>query len=142
MADNSRVDTGGGAKVGGGVDTSGGNFTGRDNQPTQTVRTENTFQGVAAADSMQLWFRIMELAGLVQANTTRIQAIDSRMDNLPERVAELERTEVTVRVATRTQVNGGSVPIRERILLGILAFTVAVIVIMFLALVYIQVRSV
>jgi len=105
MTDSQSIDTGGGAAVQGDAKTEGGDFVARDQNTDQRHQPQNQNQrvdqtlnqragdmyvGTGERNDMSVWVEIMRLS-------SRIQELTQQMDNLPNRVDQLERTEVIVK---------------------------------------------
>lgn len=89
--DDTKIETGGGAAIGGDVSTGGGNVAGRDR--TSTRSDSNPRQDVHISNGGENWiWRMMEMA-------QQIRELTRDMDNLPARVLRLEQMEVVVRPA-------------------------------------------
>lgn len=102
------VDTGGGAAIGGNADTGGGRMTGRD-ENRYDYRRDSQGGGQRSGDinfgggDMNIWSKLLEMKDDIRAVNTDLRdlnrqtaEITRKIDDLPGRVARLEKTEIVV----------------------------------------------
>lgn len=128
------VDTGGGASIGGDAKT-GRDLTGRD---SQSQRAGDTYYGGQGGDDNRyIFFKMLEMAG-------DIQALSIKIDDIPGRVGRLERTEVVVRPGPEVIVRpleqpGDSINLSVKAVIIILAVALLLVLILVVILVVIRV---
>lgn len=127
------ISTGGGANVGG--DISARNVAGRDDR-AQTQRSGDIH--FSNQDNWTLYLKLTEMLVDIRSLNVKVEALDLKIDGLPDRVGRLEKLEVVVRPELSSHASESvNLSVRMIIAISFAAFLVVVALIGFL--IYLQV---